>query len=459
MVLLGILLTEKGLDWNAKIHDILGPNYEFIDKYRSNETTLRDMLSHRTGLAPFNIGQLAGYPTGLTRELFSKKMKLWPQKRPFRDTFIYNNLMYMMLGHVVEKLGGDTWENLLTSKVFQPIGMNSTRILREPKDVLENGVAKPYIFKDNMFQNGSLEIYRIHLLEPAGAILSTGEDMAKYMRFNLDGGVTDHGKSLIGRKLLLKAFKATIPTVGSSFMKNNFLTLPEVPASDATFGYGHAWFTATYRGYRKVWHSGGLFSYVTLLMMFPDINAGLYASVNGPAINGVSAYALRNILSYITDELIGKEQWLDETNSCPSPLLSPNTSTTSTPPEPLGSLQNPSEYMGYYASHFLPGLMVSTKSGDDSSLSFQMNRLGGILHSTQDKDRFLMEVTAPWEYMVSYFDDNDEAIMINSTFLRNEEGVVTSLEVDLEVKVVYSKDVPALSYLNLIPDQEPFIYL
>ncbi|XP_045206832.2 gigasin-6-like [Mercenaria mercenaria] len=202
MVLLGVLLTEKGLDWNAKVQDILGSNYEFIDEYRSNETTLRDMLSHRTGLARLDIGLLAGYPTGLTREKLSQKIKHLPQKRPFRDTFLYNNVLFMVLGLVAEKLGNDTWENLVTSKVLQPIGITSTRILREPKDVLEDGVAKPYIFKDNQFQNGSVELYSLHLLEPAGAILSTGEDMAKYMRFNLNDGVTDYGDSLIDRKLL-----------------------------------------------------------------------------------------------------------------------------------------------------------------------------------------------------------------------------------------------------------------
>jgi CubicO group peptidase (beta-lactamase class C family) len=66
----------------------------------------------------------------------------------------------MYLGHISEKLGGDTWENLLKSKVFLPIGMTSTQVLKQPEDLLKDNVAKPYIFKDSVFQDGTLDIYR-----------------------------------------------------------------------------------------------------------------------------------------------------------------------------------------------------------------------------------------------------------------------------------------------------------
>ncbi|XP_045184047.2 D-aminopeptidase-like [Mercenaria mercenaria] len=434
MVLLGILLTEKGLDWNAKVHDILGPDYEFIDEYRSKEMTLRDMLSHRTGLARLDIGVFSGYPADITREKLSIKMKNLPQQLPFRDAFLYNNYMFMMLGHVAEKLGGDTWEKLVTSKVLRPLEMTSTRILKEPKNVLENGVAKPYIFKDNTFKNATLDIYSLHPCEPAGAILSL-----------LDPG------------LLLDAFTTTTPTVDRAFLDSYFLTHPEFPVSDTPVGYGHAWFTSAYRGYRRIWHSGGLFSYITHVWMFPDVNAGVYASVNGPALNKLPGYAIRTVLYYISDKLLGKEQWLNETTTCEFPQLWRHKTTNSTPPEPLGKIQNPSEYSGYYGSHYLPGINVSANVGDSSSLLFQTNKFGGILHSTQDKDRFLMDTTSPWEFMTVFLDDNNVTKMINSTFVRNDDGVVQSLELQFEVKVVYSKGVSILN--DVVSSQATATYL
>jgi CubicO group peptidase (beta-lactamase class C family) len=64
-------LNTFRLDWNTKVHDILGSDYEFIDEYRSKETTLRDLLSHRTGLARLDIGLFSGYPKSLSRKQLS----------------------------------------------------------------------------------------------------------------------------------------------------------------------------------------------------------------------------------------------------------------------------------------------------------------------------------------------------------------------------------------------------
>jgi len=60
------------MDWTAKIADIMGPDYGFIDGYRTSQMTLRDLLTHRTGLARLDIGLLQGFPDALSREQFSK---------------------------------------------------------------------------------------------------------------------------------------------------------------------------------------------------------------------------------------------------------------------------------------------------------------------------------------------------------------------------------------------------
>ena len=86
-------------------------------------------------------------------------MKYLPEERPVRDGFIYNNYMYMMAGHVAEILGQDTWENLVKTRIFQPLGMNSTTIMESPADVFAPNVARPYLYLDDKFLNGTREIY------------------------------------------------------------------------------------------------------------------------------------------------------------------------------------------------------------------------------------------------------------------------------------------------------------
>ena len=86
-------------------------------------------------------------------------MKYLPEERPIRDGYLYNNFMFMMAGHIAEKLGQDTWENLLTTKVLQPLGMNNTKVLSGPADILDSTTAKPYLYFDGDFQNGTIGIY------------------------------------------------------------------------------------------------------------------------------------------------------------------------------------------------------------------------------------------------------------------------------------------------------------
>lgn len=168
--------------------------------------------------------------------------------------------------------------------------------------------------------------------------------------------------------------------------------------------------------------------------------SGLFVSVNGPGFKRIPGNAQTTILYYISDNLIGQQPWLNESTTCEYPDLWRNKSTSSTPTEWAPNiLANPSEYVGYYRSKYLPGINVKHRQGNTSSLSFEMNNIKGILHSTGD-DRFLMEVTSPWELMTTFWDDNNATEKMNTTFLR-QDGNIGSLEVRYGVNVEYIKDI------------------
>ena len=94
------------------------------------------------------------------KNIFVGKLKFLPEELPFLDGFLYNNYMFMMAGHVAEKLGQDTWESLMESKVLQPLGMNHAKFMTMPS-VVEDHTARPYVYlkKSNEFVNGTLELY------------------------------------------------------------------------------------------------------------------------------------------------------------------------------------------------------------------------------------------------------------------------------------------------------------
>jgi len=66
----------------------------------------------------------------------------------------------MALGHVAERLGGETWENLLAARVLRPLGMSSTGVMKVPADVFKEGLAFPYIYANSYFQNSTASLYR-----------------------------------------------------------------------------------------------------------------------------------------------------------------------------------------------------------------------------------------------------------------------------------------------------------
>lgn len=411
--LLGILLQENGYDWSSKVTDILGPHYRFIDNLRTTELTVRDLLSHRTGLARLDIAIVAGVENR-SRTDFCKHIKYLPATDPIRDKIIYNNFMYVMLGHVAEVLGKDTWENLVRSRLFEPVGMNNSRILMRPEDLIAEDVARPYIYKDDQIQLSSLQIYEFNPIQPALGILSTANDMAKWIRFQLQKGKTENGTQLIDEKLIDDMHWVTTPLDKPSTLKNRFLTRPQWPVEDTQLGYGYSWFVSVYRGYKSFWHSGGLLSHTTLFEAYPDMDIGISASVNGPDFWNDSLAHLTTVLYYLSDHLLGLEPWLNETTACTYPAPWNNdTETKPKDPEVPVTIDNASEFEGVYSYPLFPTAEVMT---NDSNLLMDINRLHGILHPSSEKDRFLWEITAPWElanlmygdtfYNITFFRDN-----------------------------------------------------
>ena len=222
-------------------------------------------------------------------------------------------------------------------------------------------------------------------------------------------------------------------------------------------------------------HSGGLISYITLLWTLPDLNIGVYASVNGPGYGSNSG--IHNIVSfyYIVDHLLGLEPWLNQTTACtfPKPWKKENDTEPSKQrkAEPfrrfaggpivaqdwlltekdtkeirpdhniIDMVQDATEFDGSYNYPLFAEVIVYSNS---SNLHLNSNHIHGLLHLTQDKDTFLFEVTYPWELAIYY----NMTQMMNITFLRDEKTeTVNGLQFHLEVDITYTKQLVKTSVL------------
>src|SRR5207237_6985184 len=117
------MLVEEGkLTWDKPVRESV-PTIQFYNDQLNNNVTLRDMLSHRTGVTRHD---LIWFKSPFTRkELFEKLKYLEPQE-PMRETFLYNNLMYAAAGNIIELKSAKTSLQFVRVRISARLDMNPT---------------------------------------------------------------------------------------------------------------------------------------------------------------------------------------------------------------------------------------------------------------------------------------------------------------------------------------------
>src|SRR5579862_9127905 len=115
----GMLVQEGKLTWDKPVRDSV-PSIRFHNDQLNSNVTLRDMLSHRTGITRHDT---IWYKSDFTRkQLFEKLVYLEPEE-PIRETFLYNNLMFAAVGYLIELQSGKTWEQFVKDRILDPLEM------------------------------------------------------------------------------------------------------------------------------------------------------------------------------------------------------------------------------------------------------------------------------------------------------------------------------------------------
>ncbi|XP_067660510.1 uncharacterized protein [Haliotis asinina] len=432
--LLAMMIDESNgsLTWTSKVNDVLGSDFEFVDEERTRETTLRDLLCHRTGLQPAVITLFAGFPKKLTRADFAKRFRFLPEVKPFRDMYEYNNFAYTLLGRVVEVLSGESYEATLEKRIFKPLGMRQSRVLARTIMTNATRMAKPYYNVENKITLTDPSVYDIHPSEAAGAIATSAEDMAKWMHFLLRQGVTEDNVTLVKSKTLAEVFKPH-----ESIHTDRSLSKPKYPVMDLHYAYGYAWYISAYKGYRQMVHAGGINSYITLLKLFPDLDFGIFSSTNGP--EPMAQITAENVISFfITDILIGDQPWLNPSTACtfPSPwgMMTPstqnNSDVTNTVVECLDC------YVGKYGQHLLGDVYV--RRGQGSSLELHYGLLRGSLNTTDDKSKFKLDLWDPYRFLAR---PGNSTFLVEVHFHGLNKGKYSYVDFNLYLKVTFTRGV------------------
>ena len=288
----GMLVEEGKLTWDKPIK-LAVPEIEFYSDQLNNNVTLRDMLSHRTGVTRHD---LIWFKSPFTRkELFDRLKYLEPQE-PMRTTFLYNNLMFAAVGQVIEMKSGKKWEDFVRERIFTPLGMGTTcytidDMLKQP----DYGV--PFREKRDSFELYKIPYYQdTEGVAPAGAIVSNIDELSHWLIALMNEGKYN-GKQVLPANVL----KATLqPAIALPNAGGEALGYWELVNS----AYGMGRWTASYRGKLLAYHGGDLPGFHSQISFMPNDKIGVIVLV----ISDHSA-PLYNIISYnVYERLLGMEQ-------------------------------------------------------------------------------------------------------------------------------------------------------
>jgi len=288
----GMLVEEGKLTWDKPVRESV-QSIRFYNDQLNNSVTLRDMLSHRTGITRHDT---IWYKSDFTRkELFDRLKYLEPQE-PMRTAFLYNNLMFAAVGYMIELQSGKTWEQFVRDRILNPLDMQSTSysiadMVKQP----EHGVG----FTE---RRDSFDLYKIPYYEdisgvaPCGAIVSNINDMSHWLIALMNDGQYQ-GKQVLPSDVLKQTLQPAIGLPNTTAEQRGWWE-----SLNSAYGMGRS--TSVYRGHLITRHGGDLPGFHTQVSFLPKEHIGVLVFVIGN-----HTAPLYNLITYnVYERLLGMDQ-------------------------------------------------------------------------------------------------------------------------------------------------------
>ncbi|MBP1767367.1 MAG: serine hydrolase [Candidatus Aminicenantes bacterium] len=278
---MGILVDEGKVEWDKPVRTYL-PTFKLHDTVASERMTLRDLLTHRSGLPGHEFVWYGS--TASRKELFDRLQYLEPNK-DFRAVWQYQNLMFMTAGYLVGEAAGTGWEAFVQKRLFDPLEMKESNMsVTESQKTAD--FALPYQEKEDKVV--PIPFRNIDTIGPAGSINSNVLDMANWVLMNLNKG------KFKDKPIISEAALAEIHTPQA--MMPSSIQYDEVLYTS----YGMGWAIVPYRGRLLLEHGGGIDGFIAMVAFLPRENMGAVILSNS------GSTPLPSILVYnIIDRVLG----------------------------------------------------------------------------------------------------------------------------------------------------------
>jgi CubicO group peptidase (beta-lactamase class C family) len=242
------------------------PDFAMADPATTREITVRDALTHRSGLSG---GDLLWASGGFSRDDILRQIRFIPATWGLRDRFDYSNIMFIVAGQIAAAAGGASLDDLLRTRILAPLRMTAT--MTSIRDLPPGGdVATPH----DPGPDGPHPVpwRNMDNTLAGGGINSTARDMGRWLRFQLNRG------SLDGNRLVSSSWVEEMLTPQILIRREGAWGMMTPEAHFMAYGMG--WFLSDFRGHFMGQHGGGIDGMSAMVGILPDARLGVVVLSN-----------------------------------------------------------------------------------------------------------------------------------------------------------------------------------
>lgn len=295
-IAMAMLVDEGKVQWQDCVSEHL-PDFLLSDPYVTREMRVQDLFTHNIGLGNADF-LWAGSDLKPSDILY--QMRYAPLAYSLRGGYTYQNIMYLAAGEIIARRSGLSWEDFLSQRIFQPLGMRNTYPTLQRSLVNVNRSTPHHRIGGKI---GPIQDSSADQIGAAGSVWSCSKDMTLWIRCLLDSTKYGAGR-LISPGSYAKLFEPLALIPRAQFYPTARLTQPHWTT------YGLGWFQHDYHGRMVQFHTGSLAGTVAILGLLPEEKLGVFVFGN------LDHAEIRHAIMYKTfDVFMGRSQsrnWSEE---------------------------------------------------------------------------------------------------------------------------------------------------
>ena len=377
--IIAALVSGGTVAWDSRIAD-LDPEFQLHNAYPTTQVTIRDLLSHRSGLSGNAGNDLEGL--GFARDHILHQLRYLKPTSSFRAGYAYSNFGFTEAAVAAARPSGKAWEEVAQERLYGPLAMKSTssryadfvkQANRAALHVRVNGKWTPLVTRNPDPQS------------PAGGVSSNVRDLAQWMRLELGNGKYD-GKPLIK--------DAALAATHVPLMERGDHTITKAPSF-----YGLGW-NISYGRYGVVWNHAGAFSQGarTVASLMPSEQLGITVLSNAFPTGVPDALASSFFDLVFTGAL--SRDWIPPWNGVYESIMGPAIEAAKSAfgkPSAASSPALPAEaYAGTYHNDYLgTATVVATKEALTLKLGPKGSKAYKLKHFDRDLFTYFPDAETP----------------------------------------------------------------